>query len=116
MTSIKKDSGVEYIKLSEHVNPEDIYKVVDYGAVVSIAAVPGKVDSVREECWEKTSIGIPQNVFTQLKSVGRREETVDLIYACDPENDNIIELIDMTWSFFHLQRFDCALSTLAFVK
>ncbi|CAL8110121.1 unnamed protein product [Orchesella dallaii] len=46
MTSIKKDSGVEYIKLSDYVNPDEIYKVIDYGAVVSIAVLEGKVDSV----------------------------------------------------------------------
>lgn len=47
MTNIKKEAGVEYVKLEDYITePADVYKIIDYGAVVSVAATQGKVDSV----------------------------------------------------------------------
>lgn len=47
MTSVKKETGTEYVKLEDYVtDPDDIYKVIDYGAIASIAATEGRSEAV----------------------------------------------------------------------
>lgn len=57
MTSIKKETGTEYVKLEDYVtDSDDIYKVIDSGAVMSIAASEGRSESVNSYfCFQLTS-------------------------------------------------------------
>jgi len=44
MTSLK---GVKFIQLSDYIDEDDVHKVVDYGAIVSIAAAENRSNNVR---------------------------------------------------------------------